>query len=159
MSNMMHLDHDPRYSVDSQGNAYGPKGKLKPFKAVKGRYLQIAAGGKRFYLHRLIAKAFIPNPHNKPDVAHINGNGLDNRIENLRWSTEAENMVDKLAHGTLPIGERHVGSKLTDAQVLEIRNHREDGVDVDSLAEFYKVSRWTIYDAANLNRRKIGSDY
>lgn len=42
-------------------------------------------------LHKIIAEAFIPNPENKPCIDHINGDPLDNRIENLRWCTYKEN--------------------------------------------------------------------
>lgn len=48
--------------------------------------------GKRFTIHRLMAKAFIPNPNNLPEVDHINTIKNDNRIENLRWVSHKGNM-------------------------------------------------------------------
>ena len=49
--------------------------------------------GKRRYVrvHRLIAETLLPNPNNLPQVNHIDGNKLNNKIENLEWTTNAKN--------------------------------------------------------------------
>jgi hypothetical protein len=60
----------------------------------EGGYCAVTLSHKRrgvFYIHRLVATAFIPNPENKPEVNHINHNKRDNRASNLEWVTQSEN--------------------------------------------------------------------
>lgn len=67
---------------------------LKPHISKDGYYtvgLFKHCKGKTYKIHRLIALAFIPNPDNLYAVDHINANKLDNRIENLRWLSLADN--------------------------------------------------------------------
>lgn len=53
------------------------------------------------YIHRLVASAFIPNPYNKPEINHINGDKQCNYVFNLEWCTRQENMDHALRTGLI----------------------------------------------------------
>jgi len=74
-------------------------------------------------VHRLIALAFIPNPANKPTVDHINRDATDNRIENLRWATCAEQALNRRQR---PPASGHANIRIVDRpspySVVIVRN-------------------------------------
>ena len=84
----------PRYEVSNLGRVR-KNGKLTPLhRAGKGYLrttLQKDGKQKQDYIHRIVAKAFIPNPENKPTVNHIDGDKDNNRVSNLEWATYLEN--------------------------------------------------------------------
>ena len=72
-------------------------------------------------IHILVAKAFIPNPENKPTVNHENGNKFDNCISNLSWATYKENNEHAYDSGLKRTGENNVQARLTNEEVAYCR--------------------------------------
>lgn len=70
--------------------------KTKKRKVYHSTSLYLNGVRKCFYIHRLVAEAFIPNPYNKPCVDHIDCNVDNNSVENLRWVTQRENVYNPL---------------------------------------------------------------
>lgn len=100
---------------------------------------------KQYFIHRLIATAFIPNPENKPCVNHINGIGLDNKIENLEWCTHLENMQHAFKTGlTNNSGENQTNSILKEHQIKEIKDLLKAGLSQYKIGKMYNVSRGAI---------------
>ena len=101
-------------------------------------------------VHRLIAKEFIPNPYNKPNVNHIDGNKLNNSIDNLEWCTTMENNRHAIKLGlNNNRGINNGMSKLNPQKVREIRLLLRDGNSQYKIANIYNVSRSAIMNIHN----------
>lgn len=116
---------------------------VKPQPNGKG-YLRIQVGGKFHFVHRLVAQLYVPNPENKPQVNHKDGNKLNNCADNLEWVTNQENRNHAIQHGLHTSGEKCSWAKLTQSDVDYIRNHPE--IDNKILANQFGVSRSHIYE-------------
>jgi NUMOD4 motif/HNH endonuclease len=94
-------------------------------------------------IYRLVAEVFIPNPENKPFVNHIDGNRMNNRLDNLEWVTCSENFKHAIKHGLFipKRGEEHWISKLTEENVKQIRVLRKQGVTYTKMGEMFGVSK------------------
>ena len=100
---------------------------------------------KQIYVHRAVLLAFVGPCPDGMECAHINGDPLDNRLENLRWSTRLDNSQDKHAHGTTLRGESHGKSKLTEEQVCEIRSLVESGMSERDCAVLFGVGSYCVH--------------
>ena len=88
---------DGNYIVFEDGRVFK---KLNPPVSSSG-YKFVRIGKKSYPLHRVIALTFIPNPENKPEVNHIDGNKQNNAVSNLEWATRKENAQHAAKHGLL----------------------------------------------------------
>lgn len=107
----MEINDYPNYLIYEDGRVWSKKNNkfLKPTKATRGYFIiPLCENGKAkiFFLHRLIAIHYIPNPNNKPEVDHINRITHDNRIENLRWATSSEQKQNRDAYSNTD--EKHI---------------------------------------------------
>ncbi|CAH9014330.1 putative HNH endonuclease IV [Vibrio phage 249E41-1] len=85
--------------VNSLGRKCFRKSKYRKVSHHGTRYMTITLQNKTHRVHRLVAKAFIPNPEDKPFVNHKDGNKKNNIVSNLEWVTEKENSEHAVVNG------------------------------------------------------------
>lgn len=127
------------------------KGYVLKLQVDRGGYLRHgikASFGVTPLVHRLVAIAFIPNPENKPQVNHKDGDKQNNNIINLEWTTIRENVQhaydNNLKHGRG--GETSPMAKLKQIDVIKIRALSASGYRSKDIASLFNVSRGHIVD-------------
>lgn len=126
---------------------------LIPQKAYGGyrrTTLYIDGRGSNRYIHRLVAKAFIPNPDNKPVVNHKDCDKTNNNVKNLEWNTHAENHKHAATNGLKATGSSHGLTKINEDQVIKIRSMYASGNYSQAvISDKFNVSRSSIQRIVN----------
>lgn len=168
------LDNEPvAYMISSYGYVIstnyrmtGQSHKLKDRIDENGYHsVYMYHNGKRvsFKIHRLVAMYFIPNPNNKPEVNHIDGDKSHNEIWNLEWATRTENMQHAVRTGLHKalLGEDHPEAIYTNNQIREVCELAVTGkYSVVEISEMTKIDRSTVSNIIHRrNRTDISKDY
>ena len=142
-------------------------GKYRNYLAVK-LYKGGRGTGKDYKVHRLVAEAFLPNPDNKPQVNHIDGNTFNNDVSNLEWVTNQENQKHAWNNGLHKTTKAQQDScreaskiwikkhpngnncSLTLEEVAEIKMMLADGkLKMTVIADLYNVSYKVVQNIKN----------
>ena len=80
--------------ITKDGRVLKKSGTERRYKYKDYKYVTLNKDGKQFFvaIHRLLAIHYIPNPHRKQQVNHIDGDKLNNNLSNLEWTTASENV-------------------------------------------------------------------
>ena len=125
------VGYEDIFQISNTGRVFSKRtNKILKHHVAKSGYCTLATriGGRNgtahtFKIHRLVAIAFIPNPDNKPEVNHLDGNKSNNNVTNLKWSTGSENVQHSFDTGLhIPhMGTNMYNSKLSEEDVRAIR--------------------------------------
>lgn len=146
------------YAVTADGTIYGPAGRpLLPSVDPDG-HLHIKVSRRpgvprKLFLHRAVLLAWVGPCPSGQECRHADGDPANNRVGNLGWGTRGENLADRVRLDESARGEAVASSKLTAAEVAEIRRLRSS-TTLRALAARYGVCHTAILRATNGERRR-----
>ena len=152
VSNHVRVQSLPRVTIKSDGVVLPVAGKMLKLLNHQGyRVVSLSINGvvTRKSVHELVVTAFQgPRPSEKHEVAHWDGDRANNYYRNLRWATRKQNVQDARRHGTwspppFRPGASNGWAKLTEGEVVQMREWRAAGVGTNELCERFKISRVT----------------
>lgn len=145
-----------RYKINGWGGLTLLPEIIMSAKSTPQGYMQVGLRNpkqKLFYVHRLVAIAFLEKSEDKPEVNHKDGNKSNNHVINLEWSTPAENIIHSVALGLKKSYEK----KLTEVQAMEVFLSLDDekllvgkyGITIRSIRDIKKKKRWAFIHNEN----------
>lgn len=115
------VDGNKNYKISNYGRFKFVNGKISNGHKL-GDYLVISIKYKSYRIHRLIAYTFLENPDNKNIVNHKDGNKLNNKVENLEWCTQQENVIHSFESGLRRNNENKIVCLDIKGNILKIYN-------------------------------------
>jgi len=140
------IEYHPNYEVSSFGNIRRKDGKIISQWQLNNGYMQTQFNTKKKYqVHRLVAKAFIPGEFPGAVINHLDGVRDNNHYQNLEWCDQSRNIKHSYDSGRhSKKGVRHHMALFSEIEVLEIRCSRESGKTYGEIAKCYGVKYGTI---------------
>lgn len=147
------IDEEINYEVSDEGQVRNKETKhVKSLRFDRYGYLRVTLypSGKTYTVHRLVAKAFLPNPENHSQINHKDLNKTNNNSSNLEWcSVEYNNRHRSANLESKAKGENNPQSILSEEQVLYIRSEVESGKSQKDVAREHKIARQTVNKIVN----------
>lgn len=154
------IDDFPNYKISNFGNVYNTQTGMRLTACVNSsdyKKYTLRKNCKPFnaYAHRLVAKAFIPNPNNFPEVNHIDGNKWNNRADNLEWVSRSQNAIHAFRKGLRGINgytRYRVGEearRFSEEEVAEMKRLLENGYSKKKIAECFDCYDSTVNNILN----------
>lgn len=114
-------------------------------KLSKKGYPRVNLNGKCFFIHRIVAEHFLINNENFPQINHIDGNKLNNNVNNLEWVTNQKNRDHAVKNKLICYGEKSPHAKLKLIDVKNIKTiYKQNLLTIKELAIRYNVNPRTI---------------
>lgn len=136
------------YRIEANGEVFAVRGRaLKRLKRGVGSHgyptVVIVVDGKSrsMCIHRLLAMAFIPNPMNKPQVNHRDGDKANFDLSNLEWVTDSENKLHAYANGLMAVTETKRAASRENAKKMHAARRK-----------------FSLEDRESMKRRKAGGE-
>lgn len=169
MKKVDNIPGHPGYYISRKGNLYtrhipgktnGELGNVWRKRKVKSlsngkyvKYLKVEIQGIKYYLHRLVAMVYIPNPKNLPCVGHKDNNPFNNHVSNLYWCTQKENMEQMVRDGRSLKGESNPA--WVNKPLEEIGNLYSSGVGVIDITRKLGLSKHIVQRSIQIIFKKL----